>query len=77
MLKEYELDSAGLEWRRLVAEVDALSRLKHPHIVEVQAVFQPKKLPTPVAYVQLAYYAKTPELLWGSQQTCSTALVLW
>jgi hypothetical protein len=55
VLKEYELDGKGGEWRRLVAEVEALSKLSHAHIVEVQAVFQPERPPTPspVAYVQV------------------------
>lgn len=73
VLKEYELDAAGGEWKRLVAEVEALSRLRHPHIAEVQAVFQPKRAPAPVAYIQLPYYSNGDAHAWRSR----TAPVLW
>ena len=35
VLKEYELDAEGKEWRRLTREVEALARLRHPHIVRL------------------------------------------
>ena len=69
VLKEYELDAAGREWKRLVAEVEALRKLQHPHIVQVEAVFQPKNPPTPmpVAYVQLPFYANGDAASWRAR----------
>ena len=64
VLKEYELDAAGREWKRLVAEVEALSKLQHPHIVQIEVVFQPKNTPMPVAYVQLPFYANGDAASW-------------
>lgn len=75
VLKEYELDGTGGEWRRLIDEVEALQQLAHPHIVEVQAVFQPTRPPTatPVAYVQLPFYANGDAASWRSR----TSPELW
>lgn len=64
MLKEFELDAQGTEWKRLVNEVEMLRRLRHPHIVEVQAVFQSQRTVPPVAYVQLPFYARGDAARW-------------
>ena len=66
VLKEYSLDEAGKEWKKLVTEVTLLARLSHPHIVEVEAVFQQIEPRTRlnVAYVQLPFYAQGDAARW-------------
>ena len=66
VLKEYSLDEAGKEWKKLVTEVTLLARLSHPHIVEVQAVFQQIEPRTRLnmAYVQLPFYAHGDAARW-------------
>ena len=65
VLKEYSLDEPG-KWKRLVTEVTLLARLSHPHIVEVQAVFQQIEPRTRLnmAYVQLPFYAHGDAARW-------------
>ena len=72
MLKEFELDEQGNEWKRLVNEVEMLRRLTHPHIVEVHAVFQSSRAMPPVAYLQLPYYARGDAARWLDE--CSPEL---
>ena len=66
VLKEYSLDEAGKEWKKLVTEVTLLARLSHPHIVEVQAVFHQIEPRTRLnmAYVQLPFYAHGDAARW-------------
>ena len=77
VLKEYSLDEAGKEWKKLVTEVTLLARLSHPHIVEVEAVFQQIEPRTRlnVAYVQLPFYAQGDAARWLDECDPRTALL--
>lgn len=61
MLKKYALDSEAREWRRLQKDVRFLCELQHPHVAELQYVFESDDpdlgASRRVAYVQLRHYS--------------------
>ena len=68
MLKKYALDSEAREWRRLQKDVRFLCELQHPHVAELQHVFETEDTelgPTRrVAYVQLRHYSGGDLATW-------------
>ena len=55
-LKEYELQDNS-QWRLLQREIRLLHTMQHPHVAELQAVFQEPQTSPPVVYLQLKWYA--------------------